>query len=151
MHAKREIPVSSCTSDIENILYGNGAASDATRHEEDAAFQVMLDKLDHDAVTYEAKPRQKIKCESRFHKKNRLNIHGGTWCCVDTDNKFWYGNQHYIINDRAAQYAPVETEFGEYYAMDKILVCDGKFYDMNYDEVEVSCIGGILKDLISVG
>lgn len=145
MHAKREIPVSSCQSSVENVLYATSGGTESVDMDESERFNLMLDRLDHKASIYDVQKKQKKKIESGQHKRARLGIHGGEWCRVDTDNKFWFGNKHYIINDQAVQYAPVETEFGEYYTMDKILASGGKFYDMNYDEVEVSCIGGLLK------
>lgn len=149
MHAKREIPVSSCPSNIENILYATSGGMETIDIDEEERFNLMLDRLDHKAAIYDGPRKPKKKIESGQHKRMRLGIHGGEWCLVDTDNKFWFNNEQYIINDQAVQYAPVQTEYGEYYAMDKILVSGGKFYDMNYDEVQVQKCGGIVPhDLI---
>ena len=64
---------------------------------------------------------------------------------MDTDGYFWVGNNRYVISGNAVQYQPVHTEYGDYYAMDRILASGGKFYDMNYDEVEVLQAGGIVS------
>ena len=146
MHAKREIPVSSCPSVIENMLYSNGGGTELLEQNENEQFSVMLDKLDSKAERYETqrKRKQKFKYESGQHKRARLGIHGGEWCRVDTEGKFWFGNEQYVINDQEAQYAPVHTEYGDYYAMDRILASGGNFYDMNYDEVQVQKVGGIV-------
>jgi len=142
MHAKTEIPASSCPSEIENIMYASGGLSEQYAAEEISAFDNMLERLDEKAAQYEAKKPQK-HTRSLFSKKLKKNIHG-TWYLVDTDGKFWVGNNKYVIADQEVQYQPVKTEYGDYYAMDKILYADGKFYDMNYDEVTVYQIGGIL-------
>ena len=143
MHSKREIPVSSCPSAIENLFYGSGNIGASYEEEELAAFRDMLDRLDTKASAYEAKKVVRKKEPSRFHKKLKKGIKDGTWYRVDTEGKFWVGNDHYLIDDQAVQYQPIQTEYGDYYAMDKILCADGKFYDMNYDEVTVYHIGGI--------
>ena len=142
MHIKNEIPASNCPSEIENILYASGGSSDVYAKEEKSVFENMLDRLDERTAQYETKKTQK-KTKSLFSKKLKKNIHG-TWYLVDTDGKFWVGNNKYVIADQEVQYQPVKTEYGDYYAMDKILYADGKFYDMNYDEVTVYQIGGIL-------
>ena len=142
MHAKTEIPVSSCPSEIENIFYASGSSAELYAEEENSAFRNMLDRLDERAEQHEIKKSAK-RTKSLFSKKLKKNIHG-TWYLVDTDGKFWVGNNKYVIADQEVQYQPVKTEYGDYYAMDKILYADGKFYDMNYDEVTVYQIGGIL-------
>jgi len=145
VHAKREIPVSSCPSVIEDMMYSTRGTTSNTEEEEIAGFRTMLERLDAQAEKYESYKTARKKTESLFQKKCRLGIRGGEWCTVDTDNKFWCGNNHYRIDEKETQYQPVETEIGEYYAMDRILVSGGKFYDMNYDEVKVYCIGGIVS------
>lgn len=97
----------------------------------------MLDSLDASALPYEVKQQPKVKRKSLFHKKNKLGIHGGEWYRVDTDGRFCVDGQLYAIDDQEIQYQPVSTEYGDYYAMDKILYSGGQFYDMNYDKVKV--------------
>lgn len=142
IHAQREIPASNCPAAIENLMYATGGTTDKIAAEEEASFKVMLEELDERASRYTPKRTTKRK-ESLFRKKERLGIHGGTWYRVDTEGKFWVGNNHYIIDDQALQYQPIETAYGDYYCMDRILKCGDKFYDMNYDEVQVYYIGGI--------
>ena len=144
MHAKREIPVSSCPSNIENLMYASGGGSDIIDRDEVERFNLMLERLDSRAQKYDTPRKPKVKIESGQHKRRRLGIQGGEWCRVDTENKFWFGNEQYVICDNEAQYAPVSTEYGDYYAMDKILASGGKFYDMNYNEVQVMKCGGIV-------
>lgn len=140
MHAKREIPVSSCPTFIENMLYASGSTTSQIDREECAGFKVMTDELDARAEIYEARKVQHERRESRFHKHNRLGIHGGEWCRVDTDGVFEHNGKRYEIDPQETQYQPVETEFGKLYDMDRILVCsstNNEFYDMNYDKVKV--------------
>lgn len=144
MHAKREIPASNCPSEIDNLLYGSGGSCGPYEEEELSAFRDMLDRLDERATSYESKKVVRKKTPSLFHKKIKKGITGGTWYRVDTEGKFWIGNNQYIIDDQEVQYQPVPTEYGDYYAMDKILYANGRFYDMNYDEVKVRAIGGIV-------
>lgn len=140
MHAKREIPASSCPSFVENMLYANGSVSSQANKEEQMVFNVLIDRLDAQAEKYEAQKSQRKKYESLFHKKNRLGITGGEWCTVLTDGSFEYNGRRYRIDEQAAQYQPIETELGELYDMDRILAGANngeEFFDMNYDVVKV--------------
>lgn len=143
MHAKREIPASSCPSEIDNILYASGGPTEMFAEEEQAVFNNILEQLDKQAAPYEIKKKQKRR-KSLFAKKCKKGITGGTWYRVDTDGKFWIGNNQYIIDDQEVKYQPVHTDYGDYYSMDKVLAANGQFYDMNYDEINVRRIGGIL-------
>ena len=143
MHAKREVPVSSCPSEIDNLMYASGCLSDNHSKEEWASFRSLMERLDERAAGCESKKTRK-HTQSRFAKRLQKGIRDGTWHRVDTDGKFWIGRNQYIIADNEVQYQPVATEYGDYYAMDRILFANGKFYDMNYDEVEVLRIGGIV-------
>jgi len=137
---QREIPVSSCPKHIENIMYTTGYSSEQDIREDENAFKLLLDSLGP-----EIQPLQKPKKQnSIFSKKLKLGIHDGVWCRVDTDGVFRYMNEFYRIDDNEIQYQPVQTDYGDYYAMDRILASNGKFYDMNYNEVKVSAVGGIM-------
>lgn len=140
MHARREIPVSNCPAFVENMLYATGGTTDAIDQEECAGFMVMTGELDAKAVKYEKQKVRREQAESMYHKRNRLNIHGGEWCRVDTECVFEYHGDLYRIDPEEVQYQPVETESGDYYGMDRILVTDdlpNKFYDMAYNAVKV--------------
>ena len=138
MHAKREIPASNCPSFVDNILYGSGGTTDQINQEECASFRVMTDRLDAKAEKYETQKTQRKRQESKFQKHERLGIHGGEWCRVDTDGRFEHNGRAYEIDPGEAQYQPVETEVGLLYDMDRILVTGNEeFYDMNYDKVKV--------------
>ena len=140
MHAKREIPASSCPSFIDNMLYASGGATDKIDIEECAGFDVMIKEIDERAEKYETSKQRKWSHDDRFTKFRRLGIIGGEWCRVDTEGVFMYLGKRYMIDPCEAQYQPVETEFGLLYDMDRILAVGEdatKFYDMNYDEVKV--------------
>lgn len=137
IHAKREIPVSSCPGEIGNLLYATGASADMYNVEERAAFNEMLDTLDAKAAPYEIKRAALKRTPSKFIKKLKSGIRGGTWYRVDTDGRFTVDGDCFVIGDQEVQYQPVATEYGDYYAMDRILYSGGRFYDMNYDEVVV--------------
>ena len=144
MREKREIPVSSCPSSVENLLYATGGTTDTIAKEEEFAFKTMLNRLDEKAERYEsARSERRVRKESLFSKKLRLGIHGGEWIPVDTDGKFWFENYQYIIDEQVVQYQPTETEYGNYYCMDKILASGGRFYDMSYNVVPVRTVAGI--------
>lgn len=143
VHAKREIPASCCPSRVENILYASGEFSEGYAQDEEASFRSMVELLDERASKCEPKRAQK-HTQSLFSKRLQKNIRDGIWCSVDTEGKFWVGDNQYVIEDQETQYQPIQTEYGDYYAMDRILYSNGKFYDMNYDEVAVHAIGGIL-------
>lgn len=146
MNAKREIPVSSCPASVENAMYASGGVGDKLDAEEKFRFGFILKELDEKAKPYE-KPKIKKKFpETLQHKRARLGIHGGEWCRVDTECKFWYKGQHYVIDDMEVQYAPEVTEYGDYYMMDKVLASGGKFYDMSLNEIRVMQCGGIVKE-----
>lgn len=149
MHAKREIPVSSCPSWIENAVYSTGGGTDAIDQDEQEHFKIMLERLDLKANQYISKGKRFEKKESGQQKRTRLGIHGGEWLTVNTDNVFRFGDEVYVIDDQEVQYAPISTEYGDYYAMDRVLASSGKFYDMNYDEVKVQKIGTVIAKEIS--
>ena len=149
MHSKREIPVSSCPSNIENLMYASGGGSDLIDQDEVERFNLMLERLDARAQKYDTPRKPKVKIESGQHKRRRLGIHGGEWCRVNTDNVFRYGDDVYVIEDQEVQYAPISTEYGDYYAMDKVLASGGKFYDMNYNEIRVQKVGTVVAKEIS--
>lgn len=140
MYSKREVPDSSCPSFVQNLLYGAGSVSPGAAREEADRFEVIMERLDQAAEKYEASQRQ-AHTETRYEKMQRLGLNGGVWCRVDTDGVFRIGFHAYKISDQAVQYQPVETEYGDYYAMDRVLVHNGRVYDMNLEEVEVLLAG----------
>lgn len=149
MHAKREVPESSCPSFVRNLMYGTGSVSPGVAKEEMMQFSVITEALDAAAERYET--RKPANTETKLQKKIRLGISGGEWRRVDTDGYFTVGNKTYRVSDQVVQYQPIETEYGDYYPMDRILASGGKFYDMNLDEVEVFQAGGIVPKEFALG
>lgn len=137
MHAKREIPMSSCPSSVDNIVYASGGVSSQVDRDERAMFDVMVDCLDERAKKYEQIKPLRERIESKFAKRRRLGIHDGEWCRVDTEGEFDYDGARYRVDPFAEQYQPTETEYGMLYDMDRILATENGFYDMNYDKVNV--------------
>lgn len=103
--------------------------------EECSSFKTMTDILDEQAKKYRTNKYVREHIDSKFAKRIKQNIHDGEWCRVDTTGEFEYKGHRYKVDVSAAQYQPVETEFGLLYDMDRILVTDNGFYDMNYDSV----------------
>ena len=73
MHAKREIPVSSCPGEIDNIFYASGGSTEMYAEEEAAMFKNILEQLDAKASQYEAKKPHKRQ-KSLFSKKLKKNM-----------------------------------------------------------------------------
>lgn len=144
IHDKMEIPVSSCPTFVDNLMYASGTTTTATEQEERSSFKILVERLDEKASMYEQPKVVKNKHESKYQKMCRLGIKGGEWYTVDTDGCFWIGKNKYRISPSAEQYQPKKTEYGDLYDMDRILASGGKFYDMNVDEVEVFQFGGIV-------
>ena len=126
------------------MMYATGGGNEDIDRAEFERFELLLERLDARAEKYELPKKQQRKIESGQHKRTRLGIKDGEWLTVNTDGVFRYGNDIYQIGDQEEQYAPIDTQYGKYYAMDRILASGGKFYDMNYDEVQVYRIGGIV-------
>lgn len=143
MHAKTEIPVSNCPSEIDNLLYASGCLGDQIHEEEEAAFDTMLEKLDQRAAPYEAKkkPVKKERKPTSFENWLKLGSPHGEWRTVDTDGRFTLGDCVYAVCDQEVQYQPIETEYGRYYPMDRVFVYNGQFYDMNFNIIQVTRIG----------
>ena len=151
MHPKREIPLSSCPESLEHMMYATGGGNEEFDRADNERFEFLLERLDQRAQKYEFPKKHRRKIESGQHKRRRLGIQGGEWLTVNTDNVFRFGDDVYVIEDNEAQYAPINTEYGDYYAMDRVLASGWKFYDMNYNEVKVQKIGKVVaKEKVSV-
>lgn len=141
MNGKREIPMSSCPSQIEDMVYGTGSVLHPPTEEEEAAFKMML-KSAEDRLPAKKKAG---KPSLRNKKKTALFAECGkdaelTYASVDTDNRFIYENVIYEIDPAVTEYAAKETPLGLLYDMDKV-VCvksrDGSvsFYTAEYDRI----------------
>lgn len=140
MNGKREIPISSCPSCVEDAVYGGGSTISPMSPDEDTRFDNMLDKLDARAAKIEKKkPTTKKRLQTKADRLKAIRArhakHEFVYPIVDTENRFVLNGEKYVISDQAAQYSAKDTDLGELYDMDRI-VCvitpDGtEFYDMD--------------------
>ena len=142
MNGKREIPISSCPPQIEDLVYGTGSVLHSSSEENEAAFQNLI----AEPVTPPKKGRKKVVNE-REQKLRQIRKECGqnavfTYRTVDTSNRFRYLGDLYEIAESVEAYAPKETPLGLLYDMDKIVCVDGgngvRFYTMTYDPIEES-------------
>ena len=139
MNGKREIPVSSCPSYVENMLYASGASADEVSDEENRTFKMMCDELDERAAKI-TQPKKKKPARTRQYQKYwsiRYANHGAEikFANVDTDGYFVVNNKRYRVTSEA--YAPKQTKYGELYDMDRIISCGERFYDMSLNPTTV--------------
>ena len=142
MNGKREIPISSCPSSIEDLVYSSNASGVAQDVDENSRFQLMVDRLDERGPKLKKK-KIKTKKKTRFDKINELKERYGpcgfSFATVLTDNTFSFGGNRYQIN--SDQYNAKQTDVGELYDMDKIICVtteEGQtmFFDMDIEKVE---------------
>lgn len=130
MNGKREIPVSSCPSFIEDRVYGNVHVnnSELAQKTEKETFEQIMENADYKAdKRYKppnAKPRKK-RTPSQFEKERKIckecNISELSSAVVDTENEFTVQGRKYRIDTEACpQYLPKETKIGILYDMDRI-------------------------------
>lgn len=147
---KREIPISSCPSYVEDLVYGTGSTLLPANDDEDAVFQATLERLDEKAKRYCPSRKSKVKknahTNTRYDKIRRIKSLIGEnaeffYPTVNTLNEFTLNGEVYRIDDRVSSYSgkPVGKD-DIIYDMDKIIcaVCpDGKVYyfDMNMDVI----------------
>lgn len=144
MNGKREIPISSCPSCVEDAVYGGGSTICTKSPDEDTRFDQMLDRLDFRASKVDkSKPAKKKKTITKTDRLREIRTRYGKceflYPIVDTENGFMLNGEKYVISDQAIQYAPKQTPQGELYDMDRI-VCvvttDGvQFYDMDINRL----------------
>jgi len=137
MNGKREIPISSCPSQIEDWVYGTGSV--LYPQGEDAPVIELAD--DH---VPEKKGKNAVKSE-REVKLRALRKECGydatfTYCTVDTENRFSYEGKKFVIDSSVEAYAPKSTPHGLLYDMDKIICVksrDGlvRYYTAKYDPI----------------
>ena len=146
---KREIPISSCPSYVEDIVYGTGNTLIPTNEDEHSAFQSILERLDEKAKKYrpndgKKKPARKAVC-TRYDKIKGIRALIGDaayyYPSVNTLNEFTLNGKTYRIDDSVSEYAGKNMADGDIlYDMDKIvcaLTPDGKihYFDMNMDMI----------------
>ena len=148
---KREIPISSCPSFVEDLVYGTGTTLIPQSDDEIVAFEAMVQKLDERAAKFsKPKPNEMAPRYSKRYKKiQAIRKYIGDFdfyvVPVDTDNRFVLLGKTYELDvGKCAQYAPrfIKTHDGDdtLYDMDKVncFVQRGHvyFYDMNMDKID---------------
>lgn len=144
---KREIPISSCPSYVEDLVYGTGSTLLPANDSENMAFQSTLDKLDEKASKYCSKKKtgKAPLTHTRYDKIRRIKSLIGKadfyYPTVNTFNEFTLDGKVYKIDDCISSYGGKSVgEDDVIYDMDKIIcaVCpDGRVYyfDMNMDVI----------------
>lgn len=141
MNGKREIPISSCSPQIEDLVYGTGSV---LHPQEDAGN--VAESFDIDERPSASKKAGKRMNPEREQKLKQVKKTCGynsvfTYCQVDTENCFRYNGQEYEIDESVIDYAPKKTHLGLLYDMDKIICVkseDGqvRYYTARYDPVD---------------
>ena len=120
----REIAVSSCPSCIQDLFYAGAGVLRSDAEEEKIRFAQKLEECDR--VLKKKNARCKDKPETKFDRLQKVrSMYPGCAieaCTVDTENVFRWSEDIYRISDSLSQYRPENTDCGEYYAMDRILV-----------------------------
>ena len=156
--AKYEIPLSSCSSMLEDTLYSRHVKKDngeeqekleiymaetARKFDEEKAARLKNQLPKKKPKTFPPTRRQKIE-----RMREEYGVQKFSEAIVDTDNVFKIGNDYYRIPESCQAYAPKKTKDGDVlYDMDKI-ICgetisgDKVFFDMNIEPVtDIVCMG----------
>lgn len=144
MNGKREIPISSCPPQIEDLVYGTGCMLHPQNEEEDGAFAKDADE----PPVPQKKGRKPVFSEREKKIRQMYKDCPGasiSYCLVDTDNRFVYGGERYEIDAAVEEYAPKHTALGTLYDMDQILCLKMKdssirFYTTKYDPISESLV-----------
>lgn len=120
----REIAVSSCPSSVQDVFYAGAGVLRSEASEEQRQFAQILDISDRRKKQPESK--KKVRQESKFDRLQKAaEMYPGSRvdaCMVDTENEFLWCGTRYRIDGAVAQYQAVDTDEGDYYAMDRVLV-----------------------------
>lgn len=134
-HNAHETPASCCPAYVENVMYGDGAVSDDAEQDEAMRFNAISEKQNEKIEKYRTVSVNKKRRKSLFSKRIKNGIVCGEWCYVDTNNEFVHDGHKYRIHESVKQYAPIETDIGLLYDMDRILIANNGYYDMNFDSI----------------
>ena len=120
----REIAVSSCPSCIQDLFYAGTGVLRSDAEEEKTRFAQTLE--DCNRVLDRKDSRRKDRTETKFDRLEKVrSMYPGCdiqACTVDTENVFRWSEGKYHISDSLSQYWAEDTDSGEYYAMDRVLV-----------------------------
>lgn len=148
---KYEIPISACSSLIDDEMYSKYVRRDSGEekskveaHMEEAARR--FDEAKAAKEKGQPQKRRRTFPATRFHKieaiRERCSVDRFCWVRVDTDGAFEHDGLRYRIADDEPRYAARKTKDGEdVYDMDRVLCasCSGGstlFFDMNIEPVE---------------
>ena len=128
MNGKREIPISSCPSYIEDAVYGGGATIAEASADEDTHYKAMVERLDARADKKYSPASRKASRHTDITKSKKIEqIKSRIGSCVfdypvvDTNNVFYLRGKKYRIAERVEQYRPKQTDVGLQYDMDHIV------------------------------
>lgn len=151
MNGKREIPVSSCPSFVEENMYSGCHANnnELAKKAETECFAGIVERADTKAKQRYGPSKKKAKDRviTKSEKLRAIRSEGVMLipCVVDTENIFEYdGRSFRILSNRCPQYDPKKTKSGSLYDMDTIYVAVGKdgtmfgYYDGAINPIE-SC------------
>lgn len=151
MNGKREIPVSSCPSFVEDKMYSGVHANnnEMLKKAETECFSGIVKSMDDRAerrygVT--SKQRKRVMMKSRNEKIKEIEASGVQLQCeiVNTDNEFVFlGSRFHISESMCPQYSPKKTKSGILYDMDSIYIA------MNAQGCIVSMYDGDLNEMPS--
>lgn len=122
MNGKREIPMSSCPSQINDIVYGAGAALHPQGDDE-----LMIHDFTDNEIPHKKKKPKKQEGSQRSDNLKTLREEFGqnakfAYCRVDTANVFEFGGKGWQISEDVEAYQPKHTPLGDLYDMDTIIV-----------------------------
>ena len=148
MNGKREIPVSSCPSFVEDTVYSGVHVNrnDMLMRAEDDCFRGMMEYADNKAEKrYGVKPRKKKASRTKLDRSMSIRRDNGVKelipAVVDTENAFSFlGNRYRIIPEQYDKYSPKKTKAGELYDMDTVycaVAASGavQFYDAELERI----------------
>lgn len=137
INGKREIPMSSCPSQINDIVYGAGCVLHGQGDDE---LQTLISA--EETQKKKKTPKTKKKCSQRSGNLQAIREMYGSnaqlsYCRVDTENRFKYSGKIWQISNDVEAYHPKETPVGLLYDMDIVVAVrtsDGTpaFFDANY-------------------
>ena len=140
MNGKREIPISSCPSQIEDQVYGTGPVLRGQSEDDETMF-LLSEQVPQSAE----KKRKHAMRDERDIKIKQIREDCGydaafSYCVVDTEYRFKYGGCVYRIDESVEAYAPKRTALGTLWDMDKVVCVKSKdgqirFYTAKYDPI----------------
>lgn len=131
-HKVREIPVTECSSFINDMFYSEG---EPPLYDDSERYKLLTEKLDQ-LVENRRKKKPLPHRETRFDRLTKIERSfpdsKRTWCIVDANNHFTYNGIEYTVPEEMQGYID-DTQ--DKVLMDRILVVESenalRFYDQN--------------------